>query len=109
MPLEISRHGIRGDLAGDIALLENLLADFRRVEDNDLPTREEIAGAPFLDDYVIDTREMPCLLGLVTGHPRIGPGPVTTSQIWMFAGELGWARTLSRLYRLGRPYDGRLL
>src|SRR5579883_1046934 len=107
MPIDIGRHGIRGDLVGDVALLENLLADFRRVEDNDLPTREEIERAPFIDEYRVVPRPMPCMVGLVTGHPRVGPGPIVTSDLWMWAEELGWARTLSRFYQLGRPRHGR--
>jgi len=29
---------------------------------------------------------------------------ITTTDLWMFAPDLGWARTLSRFYRLGTPH-----
>jgi hypothetical protein len=106
MAILVCRGGIRGDLPGDIARLTSLLMDFNRVEVGDFPKPEELERAPLLNDYLLGARPLPCLVGCVTGHPKVGPGPVATSDVWMIAEELGWARTLSRLYRLGRPAMG---
>ena len=46
----------------------------------------------------------PCLLGDIQGHPLLRGPRIETSELWAFAPELGWARTMSRFYRLGRPH-----
>ncbi|WP_378951240.1 DUF6634 family protein [Mesorhizobium sp. ANAO-SY3R2] len=49
----------------------------------------------------------PCLAGLSSGHPKL-PGtqrPIRTSDVWLVSQDWGWARTLSRWYRLGRPAE----
>lgn len=102
MTITVTRGGIRGDLSGDVARLASLLDDFQRLELGEFPHPAELERAPFIDEYVPVVRPVPCLVGRVTGHPLVGPGPVMTSDLWMVAEELGWARTLSRLYRLGR-------
>ncbi|WP_363321399.1 DUF6634 family protein [Parvibaculum sp.] len=43
------------------------------------------------------------LQGKVTGHPLLGVTTAVTSDLCVFAPDLGWARTLSRYYRLGSP------
>ncbi|MGO4524939.1 DUF6634 family protein [Microvirga sp. 2MCAF35] len=44
-------------------------------------------------------------MGHAFGHPHLtGMGqPVMTSDLWVLNEEQGWARTISRWYRLGRP------
>lgn len=64
-------------------------------------------NAPVLDEYRFAFRPVPCLQGLSTGHPRL-PGerrPIVTSEIFLISEQLGWARSLSRFYRLGRPFN----
>lgn len=46
-----------------------------------------------------------CLAGEVTGHPHLRADWITTSPLIALAPDLTWARTLSRLYRLGTPLD----
>ena len=63
-------------------------------------------NAPILDEWRFAFRPVPCLEGLSTGHPRL-PGecrPIVTSEIFLISEELGWARTYSRFYRLGRRF-----
>jgi hypothetical protein len=48
-------------------------------------------------------------VGRMTGHPTCVGSLSITSGLWVLAPEFGWARTLSRFYRLGRPHGaGRL-
>ena len=68
-----------------------------------MPSAEELEAAPVLDPFAISTRSLPCLVGGNGGHPILKGPTVTTSEVWAIAPELGWARTYSRLYRLGRP------
>ena len=61
-------------------------------------------GAPILEDWRFAFRPVPCLMGMSTGHPRL-PGDrrsIVTSEIFLISEELGWARSYSRWYRLGR-------
>jgi len=109
MPIIVDRDTIVGDLAFEIARLETLLADLERVGNGTLPTPEQLARAPLLDPFGFGTRELPCLVGGNHGHPVLRGPMIRTTELWMFAPRLGWARTLSRFYRLGRiamPDDG---
>ncbi|MBX3447894.1 MAG: hypothetical protein KF765_14175 [Parvibaculaceae bacterium] len=64
---------------------------------------EELESAPLIDDYTFVPRGVPALQGRVTGHPILGTTTVRTSDLYVFAPDLGWARTFSRYYRLGSP------
>jgi len=90
---------IPADLQAYLDRLDDLQAYFRRLIDGRLPTAEEIAAAPFIESYRFAYRAEPCLEGTVVG----GRAPLTyTSSLWAYAPALGWARTFSHLYRLGR-------
>ncbi len=102
MPIIVDRHAVAGDVAGEIARLESLLVDLERIGSGKLPTQEELAGAPLLDPFGFGTRELPCLIGGNHGHPLLRGPVIKTTEVWVFAPNLGWARTLSRFYRLGR-------
>ena len=107
MIILLDTHAAVGDLADEIAKLERLLADLRRIAVGDMPTDQELAAAPLIDQWVGSVRSEPCLVGHITGHPRL-PGSIsTTSGIWVMAPELGWARTHNRFYRLGRHILGK--
>lgn len=72
------------------------------------PTAEELSTAPILDHWrvLIDRRPypMPVLWGEVTGHPKLGTDMITTSRLIALDREAGWARSVSRWYRLGNPF-----
>jgi hypothetical protein len=100
----VGHHGIVGDLQGEIARLDNLLADLRHLAKGHMPTERNIGAAPVIEHWAEATRPEPCLVGRMVGHPDcVGPLSVT-SGVWVYAPDFGWARTLSRFYRLGRPY-----
>ena len=96
-----------GSTDAHVERLERLAADILALRDGRLPMSEALAGAPFLEGWIEAATPMPCLVGRVTGHPRlVGAGrPIATSDLWVDARELGWIRTLSRFYRLGRPRE----
>ncbi|MER8911423.1 hypothetical protein NKH99_27805 [Mesorhizobium sp. M0854] len=103
---DIDYDGIRRD----IERLEKLVADlwviaspfdYRR-----LYNERTLSDAPLLEDWRQAVRPVPCLVGLATGHPLL-PGcgrPIMTSDIWLFSEELRLARSVSRWYRLGKPF-----
>ena len=103
MPLIVNRQRIVGDVAGSIARLESLVSDLEHLGDGLMPTAEVLAAAPLLDPWCLSTCTLPCLIGGNTGHPTLKGRGVQTTEVWALAPELGWARTLSRFYRLGEP------
>jgi len=76
-----------------------------------LPTKEELLGAPLIDHWCALRSNLvagihPCLIGYVTGHPRLRNGARTiTSTLIRVEPAVGWARTWNRLYRLGPGGD----
>jgi len=99
----VGRDGVSGPIDHEIAQLEALLADLKRIKAGERPTAAELDAAPIIDAYELSVRAEPCLVGTTHGHPRLGSRLVMTSGLWAWSPELGWARTLSRFYRLGRP------
>lgn len=93
-----------GAATTEIRRLAALLDDLKRLASGGLPTDAELRDAPFLDGWAIAQRTVPCLIGRVTGHPVLGGPTVRTSDVWALAPGLGFARTLSHLYTLGRPH-----
>jgi Family of unknown function (DUF6634) len=62
--------------------------------------------APLLEDWVpAVTPQGVQLIGQVTGHPLLGDRAIATSSVWFADRDGAWARTLSRVYRLGPPLD----
>ncbi len=85
--------------------LAALAADMEALRRGAIPESLADAEPPFLEQWGITRRPVPCLIGLSFGHPRlIGSGrPIMTSDLWLISDDESWARTLSRWYRLGRP------
>lgn len=106
MPIIIGRPGVAGDIASDIARLEALASDLERLGDGKMPSPEDLEAAPLLDPYTIGTLAVPCLIGGNGGHPVLSGPVIQTSAIWAMAVDLGWARTYSRFYRLGKAVIG---
>ncbi len=103
MPIIVGHRRIVGDVTGTIARLESLLSALERLGRGDMPSSQDIDAAPFLNPYGLGTVSLPCLVGGNHGHPERSGLVIRTSDLWAFAPELGWARTSSRLYRLGEP------
>ena len=106
MPITVRQGKILGDIDYEIARLEKLTADLKKLAAGDLPTEEELADAPLLESYAQSQRPMLCLVGICTDHPRLRGPVVVTTDIWIMAPDYGWCRTLGRFYRLGSPRDG---
>lgn len=101
MPIIVGHRRIVGDVAGEIARLESLVAALDRIGGGGgMPTTAELEAAPPLDPYGLDTCTLPCLIGANRGHPTLKGPVIRTTEVWALAPELGWARTLSRLYPL---------
>ncbi|MEI4488782.1 DUF6634 family protein [Frigidibacter sp. MR17.14] len=69
------------------------------------PDPFELANAPIIDLWqpMVTQRGSPTLIGYASGHPRSGADTVRTSWLIAINREAGWARTISRFYRLGQP------
>ena len=103
MPIIVGHRQMVGDIAGELARLETLVSALERFGNGEMPTASELEAAPLIHPFTIGTLRLPCLVGGNIGHPiRTGP-VIRTSEVWVMAPELGWARTYSRLYRLGEP------
>ena len=82
--------------------LENALLDTLRYEAGEVPSARELADAPVLSQWFVQTARDGVLLlaGDCIGHPRLGSQWITTSPLIYIAKDRTWARTRSRLYRL---------
>lgn len=104
MTFIIKHGGPAPQLEAEITRLSGLvqaLDDIRRGQHPDAGT---LASCPKLHDWQVIRRPDPCLTGIMFNHPRIGDGrPGLTTGLWVLAPDLGYARTLSRYYALGRP------
>ena len=103
MPIIVDQHRVIGNVAREVARLQVLATDLGQISSGRLPTAETLAGAPLLDPYWLGGSELPILIGGNIGHPLLDAPVIKTSEIWVYAPTLGWARTRSRFYRLGRP------
>lgn len=79
------------------------LREAARVAAGYVPNETDLAGAPLLSGWAVEPQEPDLirLVGIVTGHPSIPDGWCTTSIVLAADEEAGWARTVSRYYRLG--------
>jgi hypothetical protein len=78
------------------------LADRDRINEGWRPGEAELAGAPLLEDWMIERGNgVHYLIGAVTGHPHVKAGLMTTSAVVVMSEQEGWARTANRWYRLG--------
>lgn len=70
------------------------------------PSAKDLADAPLIEFWqpvLCGTRV--ALWGEVSGHPHLGNAAVVTSQLIALDVAAGWARTISRWYRLGQSYE----
>ncbi|CAN7344172.1 hypothetical protein LJR231_001954 [Phyllobacterium sp. LjRoot231] len=85
----------------EIETLEHLLRDLKRLRSGNFPDKKELATAPLIDQWSVGTRPLPCLYGVISGHPRFRTSEGVTSDVWVMSPNLKFVRTLSRYYRLG--------
>ncbi len=69
------------------------------------PSETDLAGAPMLTYWRPHVSRHGALIlwGIVSGHPSLRDGWITTSQLVAIDVAKGWARTASRWYALGQP------
>lgn len=98
------RSGPVPELDFEIERLRKLLDDLRQIRRGQHPDEKALVAAPRIEDWNLARRAVLCLTGKVFGHPIIGEGkPGVTTDLWVIAPSLGYARTLSRFYVLGPP------
>lgn len=104
MSIIIMPNGTALHMEQELHLLTELQRDIARISEGSHPTPRDLADAPVIEHWALGGRMQPCLTGEVYGHPRLRSGTKSvTSQLHVFAPHHGYARTLSRLYRLGPP------
>jgi hypothetical protein len=88
----------------DAQTLARLADDIRKAASDGFDP-DMLAGAPFIDEYALVPQPAAGLTGIVTGHPCIADGRrCFSTQVFHIDTKQGVARTLNRLYRLGRPH-----
>jgi hypothetical protein len=93
------------DLFDTAQRLRSLADDLESYAHGVRPSDDDLRDAPLIDAYAPLIVPTAALVGLVTDHP-LKPGrdrQIATSGLWAIDPSHGWARTLSRYYRLGRP------
>lgn len=105
MPIIVSHQGVRGDLQDHIARLDKLSADLKQMANGKLPSPQMLENSPYLRNWQLASYSTLRLVGDCNDHPLITGPIIRTSDLWVFAPDLGWARTLSRFYRLGASFD----
>jgi hypothetical protein len=98
----------RAKITEEIERLHRLAADLGVIRDGHGPNVSDLSSAPVLHNWARQIRPTACLVGVVSDHPLLpGAGrPIVTSDLWVLAEHQGWARTLSRWYRLGSSGPG---
>jgi len=79
------------------------LREAARIEAGFVPGDTELAEAPMLTHWAVEPLSggFMRLVGLVSGHPLIQDGWITTSPLLAADKEAEWVRTVSRCYSLG--------
>lgn len=67
------------------------------------PTILDYSDAPLLENWTIGQRAELAIVGDVSRHPGRPDGRIVTSGLYFMDPRAGYARTLSRWYRLGSP------
>jgi hypothetical protein len=107
MTFIITTSGPAPQLGPEIERLRSLVQALDDVRHGRHPDGVALASCPRLHDWKVVRRPDSCLAGIMFDHPRIRDGrPGLTTGLWVLAPALGYARTVSRTYALGRPAPG---
>lgn len=102
MTIILTDRGRSDALDAEIERVRDLLIDLRRLREHGSPPSDVLAEAPLLDCWRPAARTVPCLVGRPSGHPRVSSRRhAMTSPLLVLSTELGFARTESRIWRLG--------
>lgn len=89
------------ELAREAAKHRKLADDLDLIAQGRHPSKDELRDAPLLMDWKVYLAPIPHLRGIVLGHPWITDGHTCrTSELFTLDPIAGYARTLSRFYRL---------
>jgi hypothetical protein len=95
--------GLLDDIEVTIECLESLVADLKAIRDGTFPTAADLERAPLIHGYSVVSGISHQVIGRFIVHPmRPGDSP-ERSERFVFAEGPGWVRTLTCLFRLGRP------
>jgi hypothetical protein len=87
-----------------LASAQSLAADLACLVASEQPSAGALASAPVIDWWLPAFRSSGAFIGKISGRPNITNGRTgVTSQLFVIDPAMGWARTWSRFYRLGRP------
>jgi hypothetical protein len=88
----------------EIQILKRLLHDLENIRAGNFPGPRTLDVTSRIDNWMMGSRPEPCLYGEISGHPKLGSTDTgITSSLWVLAPGLGFARTFSRFYALGKP------
>ena len=103
MTFIIKNDGPAPELDSEILRLRGLVQDLDDIRRGCHPDKVRLASCPTIQDWQGITRPDPCLTGIMFNHPTIADGRQgVTTGLWVLAPTLGYARTLTRFYALGR-------
>lgn len=88
------------DLASTLHALAHDVAAFG---EGRFPSEEELARAPILENWAHTGRIVRALVGNISGHPNVRADRRSRTSELFFTDGRSFARTHSRLYRLGTP------
>lgn len=97
-----------GDEHKDKPMDENFEEVLKAIADAERgPTDKELSNAPYVDHYRLERtgESVQRIYGQVQGHPEINDPYVTTTPLFAFDPDAGWARTRSRWYQLGPDWQ----
>jgi hypothetical protein len=90
-------------LLAEVDRLDCLLRDIKRLQASYMKAGDLGNGIPSLEDCRLTARRVPCLQGVVFGHPvPLDSKTMFSSEIYAYVEEDGqlYARTQNRWYRL---------
>lgn len=79
-------------------VIESAIVEREKLRGGYVTTDADLAGAPIFSDWMLEI--CGSFVGHVSGHPTIDDGICTTSLVIAMDVDAGWARTVSRYYRL---------
>jgi hypothetical protein len=103
MTFIIDKDGPVPQLESEIHRLRGLVHALEGIRRGRHPGKAALAAFPKITSWRAISRPDPCLTGTMFNHPTIADGRQgITTGLWVLAPALGYARTVTRFYALGR-------
>jgi hypothetical protein len=101
-PTLLRGNNLSGSILTNVENLKCLAQDMAQISSGKFDFSSIGGQCPRLDQIAIAQKAIPCLAGIMTGHPSIEDGRhAVTSQVFYLDPERGYARTYSRWYIIG--------